>query len=260
MNNAVFGKTMENVRNRMDYELVNSTERLKKLVNDPCFEGRNIINENLVGVSHKRKSITLDKPLIVGVSILELSKLHMYDFHYNVMKKKYGDKIKLLMTDTDSLVYEIETDDVYEDLKEYSHLLDTSELPKENQLFSTVNKKVIGKFKDETNGTPIQKFVGLRSKMYSIKVGGKEVKKAKGVKKAVVKKEVSFKDYKKSLFGTIKEDIQQQTSFNSIRSYNHQLYSITVNKIGICLAEDKRFIREDSVSTFAYGHYKINQD
>ena len=181
----------------------------------------------------------------------------MYDFHYNTIKTKYDNRAKLLMTDTDSLMYEIQTQDFYEDMKEFSNQLDTSEYPQGHHLYSPVNKKVIGKFKDETSAVPITEFVGLRSKMYAFKVDNKDKKRAKGIKKCVIKKELKLEDYKRSLFGNIKEDIQQMTSFNTIRSYNHQLYSITTNKVGIASTDDKRFVLSDSVNTYAYGHKNI---
>ena len=186
----------------------------------------------------------------------------MYDFHYNTMKPKYGDNLKLLFTDTDSLCYEITTDDLYEDMKQNQNVYDFSEYPQNHPLYSAQNKKVIGKFKDETNGTPIHEFVGLRSKLYSFKLFDAEknkmaeTKKLKGVKKSVVKKHVKFSDYYKSLMGEVKEDIQQNVSFNCIRSTKHQVHSLTVNKISISAADDKRFLL-DHIRTLAHGHYKI---
>ena len=202
----------------------------------------------------------LDKPILVGFSILELSKVLMYDFHYNTMKAKYGDKLKLLFTDTDSLCYEVETDDIYEDMASQNTLYDFSEYPDDHKLYNQTNKKVIGKFKDETNGIPIREFVGLRSKMYAFNLlkDEKEIdyKKLKGVKKTTVKQEISFKDYFKSLVGEIKEDIQKSSTFNCIGSMNHQLHSLQVTKIGLNASDDKRFL-SDHINTLAHGHYKI---
>ena len=135
-NNAIFGKSMENVRKRTPYELVSNQKRYQKLVNDPSFKNCVFINENLCGITRSHTTVRLDKPIAVGFSILELSKVLMYDFHYNVMKRKYDDKIKLLFTDTDSLCYEIETEDVYEDMKSNAQHYDFSEYPKTHELFS----------------------------------------------------------------------------------------------------------------------------
>ena len=130
--------------------------------------------------------LTLDKPIYVRFSILDLSKLLMYEFHYNYIKRNYRDK--LLFTCTDSLVYETETDDVYEDFYKDKNLFDFSDYPQDSKFFDPVNKNVFRKMKDEFKGKIMSEFVGLKSKMYSlIDVDGKENKKAKGVNKNVVK-------------------------------------------------------------------------
>ena len=113
MNNSVFGKTMENIRNRVDVKLVNTKEKLRKLVAKPNFRSLKIFSENLVSVHMKKTSLTMNKPIYLGMCILELSKTIMYDFHYQYIKPKYGEKAKLLFTDTDSFMYEIETEDFY---------------------------------------------------------------------------------------------------------------------------------------------------
>ena len=134
MNNAVYGKTMENVREHINFELVDTPERFQKVVNDPCYKYRHIINENLVGVEKIKDTIKLNKPIYVGVSILDLSKLHMYKFYYDVLKEKYKDNIRLIYTDTDSFVTHIKTDDIYEDFKDISKHMDFSGYDKEQML------------------------------------------------------------------------------------------------------------------------------
>ena len=111
MNNSVFGKTMENIRNRVNVKLVNAGEQFKKLTSKPNYDSRKIFNENLISVHMKKTSLTMNKPIYLGMSILDLSKNVMYDFHYRYIKPKYGNRAKLLFTDTDSLLYEIETED-----------------------------------------------------------------------------------------------------------------------------------------------------
>ena len=124
----------------------------------------------------------------------------MYDFHYNYIKQKYGDKAKLLFTDTDSLMYEIQTGDFYKDISaDVKHTVDTSNYPDNHSsgIPSGLNKKVIGMFKDEAGGDIIDGFVGLRAKLYSYKkFEGEENKKCKGIKKSVVKKSITHEDYK----------------------------------------------------------------
>ena len=155
MNNSVFGKTMENLRKRVKIELVNNQKRAMKLSVKPSFQGFRIFNEDLVGVNMKIEKLYLNRPIYVGFSILDMSKTLMYDFHYNHIKKIYGLSATLLFTDTDSLAYVIQTNDIYEDMMHSLDLYDTSEYPNHSQLFSLKNKKIIGKMKDETYGNPI---------------------------------------------------------------------------------------------------------
>ena len=203
MNNAVFGKTMENIRNRVDIKLVNNKKQAEKLSAKPNFKHCNIFSEDLVAIHMKKTKLDFDKPVYLGMCILDLSKTLMYDFHYNYIKKKYGDKAKLLLTDTDSLMYEIQTEDFYKDIKgDVKDRFDTSGYPPDHPsgIPSGFNKKVLGMFKDEVNGDIIDEFVGLRAKLYSYKMFyGEESKKCKGVKKSVVKKSITHEDYKKSL-------------------------------------------------------------
>ena len=156
-------------------------KKLLKMAAKPTYVSNKIFNENLVAVHKIKETLTLNRPAYIGMCILDLSKTLMYDFHYNYIKKKYGDKAKLLFTDTDSLTYEIETNDVYQDFWNDKNRFDNSDYDQDSQYFDKTNKKVIGKFKDEAAGIPITEFVGLRSKMYSyIKDNDKGGKTAKG--------------------------------------------------------------------------------
>ena len=262
MNNSVFGKTMENIRNRVNIKLVNTEEQFKKLTAKPNYESRKILNDNdnesLVSVHMKKTSLTMNKPVYLGMSILDLSKTLMYDFHYNYVIAKYGNKAKLLFTDTDSFLYEIQTEDFYKDISgDVKDRFDTSEYPEGHPsgIPTGINKKVLGMFKDEAKGDNIKEFVGLRAKLYSFKMEeGKENKKCKGIKKAVVEKSIRHEDYKTCLT-TGKEQLRRQ---NIIRSYEHVLYTEEVNKIALSAADDKRYLLKDSFDTLAWGHRRIN--
>ena len=118
MNNSVYGKTFENLRKRVNVRLVTDQKKLSKLVSKPTYVNRKIFNENLAAVNNIKEIPTLDRPAYVGMFILDLSKRLMYDFHYNYIKSRYNDKAKLLFTDTDSLCYEMETEDIYRELWE----------------------------------------------------------------------------------------------------------------------------------------------
>ncbi|XP_073986094.1 uncharacterized protein [Rhodnius prolixus] len=193
MNNAVFGKFMEDVRKRTKIELVTDQRRLRKLIAKPTFKDRTVYRETLVAVHLDFEQITMNKPIYVGMSILDLSKVRMYEFHYKTMLKRYDtDKLKLMYTDTDSLIYEVKTEDFYSDLTTIINELDTSDYPNGHIHYSTKNKKVLGKFKDEASGEPVTEFVGLRAKMYALRIRGQELKRAKGIKKGSCGKENNF--------------------------------------------------------------------
>ena len=256
MNNSVFGKTMENIRNRVDVKLVNTKEKLRKLVAKPNFKGRKIFSENLVSVHMKKTSLTMNKPVYLGMCILELSKIIMFDFHYNYIKSKYGDKAKLLFTDTDSLMYQIETEDFYKDITgDVKDRFDTSDYPENHPsgIPTGINKKVLGMMKDEAAGKIIKEFVGLRSKLYSfIMDDGGETKKCKGIKRQVVESSIRHEHYKTCLT-TGKELLRKQ---NILRSYEHEVYTEEVNKVALSALDDKRYILSDGMNTLAWGHYK----
>ena len=256
MNNSVFGKTMENIRNRVDIRLVTREYQAKRLMCRPNYQHHTIFSKNLATVHMKKVSLKFNKPVYLGMSILDLSKTLMYDFHYNYIKPKYDDRAKLLFTDTDSLAYEIQTEDFYRDISsDVKEKFDTSNYPKDHPsgILTGVNKKVIGMFKDEASGKQIAEFVGLRAKLYSYRVSDAyEEKKCKGVKKAVIKKTITFNDYKDCLF----DNKPSMRKMNVIRSHLHTIFTETVNKIALSPFDDKRLIREDNIHTFAYGHYK----
>ena len=255
--NSVYGKTMENLRKRVNVKLVNDVKQLKKLTASPSFDHFRIFTNELIAVNMKKPILYLNRPIYVGFAILDLSKVLMYDFHYNYIKAKYGEKATLLFTDTDSLCYNRQTEDIYRDMQEEADLFDTSEYPPEHFLFSTRNKKVLGKFKDEVHGTPVQEFVGLRPKMYSLlyNENGKTVEKkvAKGIAKNVTKREIRHEHYKECLFNRK----QQTASMQQIRSFKHNLYTVNLNKIGLSPFDDKRYISGNGCDTLAHGHYSI---
>ena len=150
MNNSIFEKTTENLRKRVDVRLVTDVDQFIKLTSKPTFVSSKIFNKNLVAVHKIKETLKLNRPAYVGRCVLDLSKTLMYDFHYNYIKKEYGSRAKLLFTDTDSLTYEIETEDVYKDLSKSKELFDNSYYPKGSPYKFQENKKVIGEFKDES--------------------------------------------------------------------------------------------------------------
>lgn len=254
MNNSVFGKTMENVRGRSNFKIATTDKQFEKWVSKPTFKRCIEYAKDLIGVESAKSQVVLDKPIYSGAAILDLSKVLMFDFHYNTIKKKYGNNATLCFTDTDSLCYDIKTKDIYEDMKDNKEEYDFSNYEKNHPLYDNTNKKVIGKMKDECGGKVMSEFVGLRSKMYSYVVGSKEEKKCKGIKKGIVAKQLRFNHYKKTIQGEVLDKVKQ----NSLRSFQHVLYSIEQEKVALSAYDDKRYILPNGIETLAYGHYKIS--
>ena len=178
MNNSFFGKTMENLRQKISVKLINNSKDYVKCIGKPNFVSQKVFSKNFVAIHQIKPVLMLNKPIYVGFSILDLSKLLMYKFHYEYIKNKFD--AKLLFTDTGSLVYEIKTEDVYEDFYQDKDLFDFSEYSSNSKFFNPVNKKVIDKMKEEFRRKIISEFVGLKSKMYSlISVDDEEVTKSK---------------------------------------------------------------------------------
>ena len=175
MNNSVFGKTMERIENRVDIRLVCDEKEAIKLAAKVSFDRLTIFDENLIAIHNKRTKLFYNKPIYLGMCILDSSKTLMYDFHYNYIKSKYGDRAKLLFTDTDSLAYELKTDDFYADIADdVRSRFDTSDYLKDHPsgIETGVNKKVIGMFKDEAGGKQIEEFVGFTIEVVLVQDGG----------------------------------------------------------------------------------------
>ena len=165
--NCVDGKSMENIRKRTNVKLINDSKEYFKCVSKPNFISQKIFDKTFIAVNQIKTALTLNKPIYVGFGILELSKLLMYQFHYDYALKTFK-SAKLLFTDTDSLVYEINGCNVYEKCFKNKDLFDFSGYPKDSVYKDIPNKKVLGKMKDEFNGAKINEFVGLKRKMYSL--------------------------------------------------------------------------------------------
>lgn len=264
LNNSIFGKTLENSERRVNVHLVNrwadennKTKKstcAEKLISLPNFHSASIFTEDLVAVQMKPTKVVLNKPIYIGYTVLELSKSHMYDFHYSVIKPLYGDSVELCYTDTDSFIYHIQTSDFYQSLKrDLLSYFDTSNYNPQNQYeIPLENKKVPGLFKDEMGGEIIEEFVGLRSKLYCIKTSNRTIKKAKGVKSSVIRS-LRLQDYQNTLFtGNILR--KKNVLFKSIK---HDIFTQSVNKIALSRNDDKRLVRSDHISTKAWGNCSI---
>ena len=176
MSNSVFGKTMENVRDRAKVEIVNGLSkdvRLRKLVSRPHFRDVFVFEgSKLVSLRMGESMVTLNKPISMGQCVLDNAKGDMSEWHYRYMKPKYGKRASLCYMDTDSFVYEIRTENFYEDIREdVPRLLDTSAYPEDHPAgLPRVNKKVPGLMKDEACGRTVNEVICLSLKMYSYKM------------------------------------------------------------------------------------------
>ena len=180
MINSVYGKTVENLRKRINVQLVSNVEDFLKYFSKPTYNTHKIFGKDYAAIQEIKPVLILNKRIYVGFTVLDLSKSKMYDFHYNFIKKNFD--AELLFTDTDSLTYEIKSENVYEEFFKWKDLFDFSNYSKDSKFFDETNKKVIGKMKDEFGGVIVTEFVGLKSNMYSMKkIDGKECNAAKGV-------------------------------------------------------------------------------
>ena len=198
MNNAVFGKTVENVRKHRDIKLVTTDKRRNQLVSEPNYHTTKSFSENLLAIEMKKTKVKMNKPIYLGLSILEVSKILMYEFWFDYMKSKIGDNVKLCYMDTDSFLIHIKTEDFYKDIADdVEKRFDTSNYEVDRPFSTGKNKKVIGLMKDELGGKIMTEFVALRPKTYSYLTDDcEEDKKAKRTKKCVINRELKFNDYK----------------------------------------------------------------
>ena len=204
-----------------------------------------------MGCEMGKIEVVMNKPVYLGQAILDLCKIVMYEFHYDGMAPKYGKKLDLCYMDTDSLSYNIKLEDFYKDIAEdVPARFDTSGYNPDRPLPVGLNKKVIGLMKDELGGEIMTEFVTLGPKMYAYKTGSVESKKCKGIKKCIVRKTISFMDYKACLFG-------EGSSYRSqlmLRSLRHEVRTLDVNKLALSRDDDKR-ITVNGIASLARGHY-----
>ena len=252
MNNAVFGKTMENIRKHRNIKLVTTDKKRNKLVSEPNYHAMNYISEDLSIIEMNKTRVKMKKPIYLGLSILDISKILKYEFWYDYMKPKYRDNVKLCYMDTDSFVMNIKTEDFYKDIaNDVEKRFNTSNYEVSGPLPTGKNKKVIGLMKDELGGKIITEFVTLRQKTYSyLTDGGKEDKKAKGTKKSVIKRMIKFSDYKSCL---LKDEVILKSQQRFI-SKKHNVYTENINKIALSNNDDKRVVSSDEITRYPHGY------
>ena len=245
MNNSVFAKTMGNVRKHRDIKLVTNEEKRIKLVSELSYHIAKQFSQKLLAIEMKKTKVKMNKPVYLGMSILDITKTLMYEFSYDYVKTKYKEKAKLCYTYTDSFVIHIFTEDFFEDINnDVERWFDTSNYDKNDKrpLQIGVNKKVIGMFKDELGRKIIKEFCALRAKTYAYLMDDDiEKKKAKETKKFIIKRRLMFENYKDS------------SSSSHIILRSQRKYIEEVNKIAVNSNDDKRLQPFDKVTTYSYG-------
>ena len=243
MNNAVYGKTIEDIRKRSKVDIVKDQKQAKKLIAKPQFKGFQILTDEVTIVQSTKARIVLNKPIFVGFMVLENAKYILNHFWYDVLKEKYEDRIKLLLSDTDSFIYSVYTNNAYSDLYELREYMDLSGYSTDSPLqkyHNSANKKVPGKFSDEKPEEVIKEVVALKPKMYSVLAMPLLKQRlishatAKGISK-VAQKTITHQDY----LDTLRNHGTTVVTSNAIRSFSHQLYSVQITKRGLSAYDDK---------------------
>ena len=258
-NNALYGKTIENMFKRRKVRLVNSSEKLLKLANKPTFQRVELLDPKIAAVELKNHTVKLDKPIFIGFTVLELAKKVMYQFLYLFLPKIFGTwyTVHPLYSDTDSFLLKIVAkdesaptpNDIYRANSKY---FDFSNFPTTHPLHHTKNAKNKGYFKFEYGSQELTEFVGLKSKQYSILCSCDTIHRAKGVPKAAANKLVHA-DY----LHTLRKNQPKTVHFSAIRSFKHKLHTVDTEKIALSTFDDKRYILDDGITSLAYGDYRI---
>ena len=242
----------ENIRKHRDIKLVTTNKIRSKLASEPNYHTISYISEDLSITEMNKTRVKMNKPIYLGLSILDISKILMYKFLYDYMKLKYNDNVKLCYMDTDSFIMNIKTEDFYKDISnDVEKRFDTSNYEVDRPLPTGKNKKVIGLMKDELGGKIITEFVTLRPKTYSYLTDDcKEDKNANGTKKCVIKRMIKFNDYKNCL---LKDEVLLKSQQRFI-SKKHDVYTENINKIALSNNDDKRIVSSDKIMSYTYGY------
>ncbi|XP_055930792.1 uncharacterized protein LOC129961025 [Argiope bruennichi] len=256
MINSFFGRSCMNVRKQIDVKIGVTKRECINQLSSSSLEYFSIINENCVLFKKRKINLFLNKPIYIGFTVLELSKLYMYKLYYEVFKENYGENVTLLYMDTDSFTLEIKCEDIYKDLEnKLPPIFDFSNYDKSHELHNTFNENKLGFFKDETKGVPIKEVCSLKPKMYSYFFGDNCKRTAKGIKRSEVKK-INHDMYVNVLKNMSNERCYQ----HQILSRNHEISTNVVNKKSLCSFYDKKFILENGVDCISYGHYSLSND
>ncbi|XP_053209662.1 uncharacterized protein LOC128393504 [Panonychus citri] len=255
MVNSLYGKSIEDKRKHSKVEIPMSRKKIQKLTKNPLFDQFMILDENKAICKLRNNSVVLDKPIHFGFTVLEYAKLKMYQLHYDTFKSYYGNKIKLIYTDTDSFIYHIQTNNFTHDLINFKDIMDFCDYPKNHPLQSDCHKKMLGYLKDEMNGKPIHEVIAIKPKMYLIKSDEGEKKTAKGVQRVVLKQQIKYNHF----FSCLYDYTTYRHTMHRLQSKEHQIYAVSTEKVSLSPLDDKRWAI-NPIETYAYGNYKINME
>jgi hypothetical protein len=268
--NSVFGKYIENKRSRVNIRIICDRERALKFNKKPTVQNVKIIHSNVVLLTLTKLEVVLDRPIAIGSTCLELSKLHMYKFLYDYIYPKYHKRARLLYSDTDSYAIYVETENIYQDMLEDEGIrfdLSKYEGPFFGRYYSCRNANRLGAMKDELPNAIITQMVVNKPKMYAIAYikanidseSGLNVyttdykRTAKGIPRRALKRTYHFDAFVEAMDNPVHSTVTS----NSIRSYDQKLFTVEQTKRGINDFDVKRWILPDSVNTLAYGHVDI---
>jgi len=258
MNNSCYGKTMENVRKYQDVKIMSlngddDEKKFRKKIRKPSFKYARQFSDTLIGAHMGKADVILNKPIIVGASVLGLSKLHMYRFWYDYVKDKYGNKAKLGYMDTDSFIFQTETEDIYKDMAERPDIFDLNDT------------KTIGLFKDECPGKVITESFNIRAKTYHYVISdGSNRSKHKGVSKAGMKKMAceTYPNFESPLTQVYRDCLFKNEVFYAknigFRTKDHIISLVESEKKALCPIDTKRWILSNAITSLAYCHWRID--
>lgn len=257
-----------NKRNRVNVQIVKEASKAVKLIAKPTYRGFDKVPDGLYTFSMKTRRVMLNTAIYSGFVILELAKLLVYDYHYDKIIQWFGENnVSLLMTDTDSLYYELRLKtNLFSELKKYEGFFDYSDYPrnlsegdaKKVALFSPKNRKIVGKLKDDLDGDDAVEFIALSSKCYSIDIkNGKRKMAAKGVKRGVQKKLLRHQFYQDVLKDQIIVYATSKFLNPSYKKGRAGMFTTELRKQSLSSFDSKRYLCSDNVNTLSFGHYLI---
>lgn len=259
--NSIFGKTLENPEKRVDIKLLTHFERighrrgLQDYVSLPNFKSFTIFSENLAAVHMGRTSVFYNRPMFAGFSVLDISKIKMYEFFYGFLKKF---NVKTLYSDTDSIIFEVADTNFYQVIRNNPHHFDTSNYPLENIHNIVPSQSVVGRFKDEMKGETIKRFLGAGPKTYCIQLENNSVtKKAKGVARATIENFLTLNHFERVVRGELDVVMANMYVF---RSRHHEMFIELVRKVALSAKDDKRYQIPNSRDSLAWGHRNAPED